>query len=133
MKGLIRIAVAIAVLTFILALAGSAQQEKMKADTAKMGEKIQKKEMAADTAKAMGQMEMMAKMSSHYDAMLSDYGKLHEHFNQMMQMADMTQLKEEMKKHQKMMEAMHVKMTEHQKMCKKMVPPKEERKKVEEE
>ncbi len=105
----------------------------MKADTAKMREKIQKKEMAADTAKAMSQMDMMAKMSGHYDMMFGDFGKLHEHFNAMVQMDDMTQLKEEMKKHQKMMEAMHVKMTEHQKMCKKMMPPKEKLEKMEEE
>ena len=66
-------------------------------------------------------MPMMKNVSNHYDVTVSDFDKLQQHFNKMMQITDMKALKVEMKKHQEMMTSMHKDMVMQEDMFKNMM------------
>lgn len=66
-------------------------------------------------------MTMMGDLSGDYNVTVSDFEKLEEHFNKMMQITDMDVLKAEMKKHQNMMTDMHKNMIKQKGMFKNMM------------
>lgn len=115
MKRLFSLLAAAMIITFMTTAMASAQMGKMDdqkmADTTKMTGK----------SEMMSQTDMMKKMSGNSQMMSEEMAKLQQHFNEMMNINDMTMLKTEMKKHQEMMTAMQEKMTKNQGMCKKMM------------
>jgi len=64
---------------------------------------------------------MMNNMSSHWKMMSDSFGKLEDHFNSMMKMDNMAQLKKEMQKHHDMMSSMQQQMTDSRQVCSQMM------------
>lgn len=64
---------------------------------------------------------MMGDMSQHHKMMSGDFQNLETHFNKMMQIQDMSELKAEMKKHQEMMQNMHESADQQWAMCQNMM------------
>ncbi len=64
---------------------------------------------------------MMGNMSKECQMMSDSFGDLQKHFDSMMNMDNMSDLKTEMQKHQQMMSSISDKMSEHRGMCKDMM------------
>ena len=69
----------------------------------------------------MKNMDMMKDMSNQCQMMSENFSDLGDHFQEMMKIDDINELKVAMQKHHGMMQQMHNSMNEHGKMCQNMV------------
>lgn len=68
-----------------------------------------------------GKIDILQQMANHYQIITLQFGNLEDHFQQMMQIDNMSKLKVEMEKHNDLLDQMHDKMLRHRNLCQNMI------------